>query len=40
MSDFGRTKPTSSVKELARQQIFDLKCSVCQDVPGPSGMFL
>ena len=34
MSDFGKTKPTSSVKEIARQQILDLKCSVCQDVPG------
>ena len=34
MSDFGKTKPMSSVKEVARQQILDLKCSVCQDVPG------
>ena len=33
-SDFGKTKPMSSVKEVARQQILDLKCSVCQDVPG------
>ena len=31
MSDFEKNK------ELARQQIFDLKCSVCQDVPGHSG---
>ena len=34
MSDFGKTRPMSSVKEVARQQILDLKCSVCQDVPG------
>ena len=38
MSDFGKTKPTSSVKEIARQQILDLKCSVCQDVPGFLGL--
>ena len=31
MSDFGRSK------ELVRQQILDLKCSVCQDVPGHLG---
>ena len=25
-------------KELARQQIFDLKCVLCEDVPGSTGV--
>ena len=24
-------------KEVARQMIVDMKCSVCEDVPGPTG---
>ena len=32
MSDFKQNK------ELARQLIFDLKCSVCEDLPGPNGV--
>ena len=25
-------------KEVARQMIADMKCSVCEDVPGPTGL--
>ena len=34
MSDFGKAKPMPSAKEVACQQILDLMCFVCQDVPG------